>query len=232
MHLDVDASTHLIRVLRTEIDSPVTLFNGDSFDYHAKTLDANAKKTLLLIDSKTATNNESSLTINLMQGLSRQDRMDTTIQKSVELGVNIITPIICQRSNLKFNKDKIDKKLEHWRKVIISACEQSGRSTLPQLTDLLTLDTIGSSLSKNALRIILDPTAKTTLKDIDSEKLKKYGNTIEVLIGPEGGLNNEEINYLKSQQFINIRFGPRILRTETAGPSIISALQLLWGDLG
>jgi 16S rRNA (uracil1498-N3)-methyltransferase len=87
-------------------------------------------------------------------------------------------------------------------------------------------------LEKSALRIILDPTAKTTLKDIDSEKLKKYGNTIEVLIGPEGGLNNEEINYLKSQQFINIRFGPRILRTETAGPSIISALQLLWGDLG
>jgi 16S rRNA (uracil1498-N3)-methyltransferase len=230
IHLDADTSTHLIRVLRTKIDSPVVLFNGDGFDYYAKTLDTNTKKTLLSIDSKLETNNESNITINLIQGLSRQDRMDTTIQKSVELGVNTITPIICQRSNLKFNKDKTDKKLAHWRKVMIGACEQSGRSTLPQLTEVFTLDTVESSLDKKSLKIILDPNSQTTLKDIGLEQLKKHDDKIEVLIGPEGGLNDDELCYLKNKQFINISFGPRILRTETAGPAIVSALQLLWGD--
>jgi len=232
IHLDADASTHLIRVLRTKIDSPVVLFNGDGFDYYAKTLDTNTKRTLISIDSKLETNNESNITINLIQGLSRQDRMDATIQKSVELGVNTITPIICQRSNLKFNKDKTDRKLTHWRKVIIGACEQSGRSTLPQLTEVFTLDTVELSLDENSLKIILDPDSQTRLKNIELEQLKKCGNKIEVLIGPEGGFNEDELSYLKNKQFININFGPRILRTETAGPAIISALQLLWGDFG
>jgi len=232
VQLGKDASNHLIRVLRTKAGSPVILFNGDGFDYYGSTLDTNAKNTSLSIDSKTETNNESNINICLIQGLSRQNRMETTIQKSVELGVNTIIPVICQRSNLKLNKENAIKKHSHWKNVTISACEQSGRSTLPHLNEILTLETLTSSLDSEALKIILDPASSTTLKDIDSDQLKKCKNRIEVLIGPEGGLNDEEINYLKSQQFTNICFGPRILRTETAGPAIISAMQLLWGDLG
>jgi len=232
VYLGKDVSNHLIRVLRTKAGSPVILFNGDGFDYHGTTLDTNSKNTSLSIDSKIETNNESNINICLIQGLSRQNRMETTIQKSVELGVNTIIPVICQRSNLKLNKETTTKKHMHWQKVTTSACEQSGRSILPHLDEMLTLETLTTSLDKNALKIILDPTSDTTLKDIDSDQLKKYGNNIEVFVGPEGGLNNEEIDYLKSQQFINISFGPRILRTETAGPAIISALQLLWGDFG
>jgi len=232
VHLGKDASNHLIRVLRTKAGSPVILFNGDGFDYYGTTLDTNSKNTSLSIDEKIKTDSESNIDICLIQGLSRQNRMDTTIQKSVELGVNTIIPVICQRSNLKLNKETSLKKHLHWQKITTSACEQSGRSNLPHLNEALTLETLSQSLNKNALKIILDPTANITLKDIDSNQLENCKNKIEVFIGPEGGLDNEEINYLKNQQFINICFGPRILRTETAGPAIISALQLLWGDLG
>ncbi len=224
-HLDKNTSNHLVRVLRTKIDSPVVLFSGDGFDYYCKTLDSNSKKTLISIESKTEINNESNLNITLIQGLSRHDRMETTIQKSVELGANKIIPVLCQRSNTKMNQEKQSKKLDHWRKVAISACEQSGRSIIPEITDIISLSNINQFLEPDAFKIILNPDTNTSLKDADFNH-----QTIEIFIGPEGGLNNKEITLLEESHFKNICFGPRILRTETAGPAVISALQILWGD--
>lgn len=223
--LDINTSNHLVRVLRTRTGSTVILFNGDGYDYYCNTLDNNSKKTLVSIESKIETNTESNLSITLIQGLSRHDRMETTIQKSVELGITKIIPVLCQRSNAKFAKDKLIKKLEHWRKVSISACEQSGRSHIPQIFDVIPFDSIAGSLDKNALKILLNPDADSSLK-----KMEFKDQAIEVFIGPEGGLNEQEIAYLDEIGFKDICFGPRILRTETAGPAIISALQLLWGD--
>ncbi len=223
--LDGNASSHLIRVLRTKQDTPIILFNGDGFDYQCKTLDANAKKTLVAIESKNQTCNESNLSITLIQGLSRQDRMEATIQKSVELGVNKIIPVVCQRSNSRLGDDKKIKKLEHWQKVAISACEQSGRSIIPQITEITALNDITPLLETPAQKLNLNPGAKISLKEINNEQ-----QAIELFIGPEGGLNNDETGFLKSNNFTDIRFGPRILRTETAGPAVISALQMLWGD--
>ena len=170
VHLGKDASNHLIRVLRTKAGCPVILFNGDGFDYHGKVLTIDTKNTSLSIDSKVRTNNESNFSISLIQGLSRHNRMATTIQKSVELRVNTIIPVICQRSNLKLSNESAIKKHRHWQKITISACEQSGRSILPQLNAILTLEALSSSLDKNALKIILDPTSKTRLKDIDYDQ--------------------------------------------------------------
>ncbi len=223
--LDSNASSHLIRVLRAKQDTPVILFNGDGFDYLCKILDNNAKKTLLSIESKTQTCNESNLSITLIQGLSRQDRMEATIQKSVELGVNKIIPVICQRSNSRLSNDKKIKKLQHWQKVAISACEQSGRSIIPEITEISPLADILPLSNPQAQKFTLNPEAKISLKKIEYNQ-----QTIELFIGPEGGLNNEETNFLKQNNFTGIRFGPRILRTETAGPAVISALQMLWGD--
>ena len=223
--LDSNASSHLIRVLRTKQDSPVILFNGDGFDYQCKTLDSSAKKTLIAVESKTQTDNESNLSITLIQGLSRQDRMESTIQKSVELGVNRIIPVICQRSNSRLANDKKIKKQAHWRKVAISACEQSGRSIIPEVTEITTLADILPLLNSQAQKFTLNPEAKTSLK-----KAEHNQHAIELLIGPEGGLNENETSFLKNNNFTDIRFGPRILRTETAGPAVISALQVLWGD--
>jgi 16S rRNA (uracil1498-N3)-methyltransferase len=224
-NLDTNASNHLIRVLRTSKDSPVILFNGDGFDYSCRTLDENPKKTLIAIESKAEVKSESHLKITLLQGLSRQDRMEATIQKSVELGVNKIIPVLCQRSNAKLTRDKQIKKISHWQNVVISACEQSGRSVIPEITDIISLNNIIPSLEPDAYRIILNPEVKTSLKEV-----KLTHPAIEIFIGPEGGLNNDEISFLAENNFENICFGPRILRTETAGPAVISALQMLWGD--
>lgn len=224
-NLDANASNHLIRVLRTKIDTPIVLFNGDSFDYYCKTLDASTKNTLVAVESRVEVKNESNINITLIQGISRQDRMEATIQKSVELGVNNIIPVLCQRSNTKLTQDKKIKKLAHWRKVAISACEQSGRSVIPEITDIMSACDIKQFLKEDTFKIILNPEAKTSLKDLDINHQK-----VELFVGPEGGLSHEEITFLENEHFKSIRFGPRILRTETAGPAVISAIQMLWGD--
>ncbi len=228
--LDKNTSNHLVRVLRTKTEMPVILFNGDGYDYLCKTLNKHPKKTLIAIESRIKTDNESSLFITLIQGLSRMDRMETSIQKAVELGVNKIIPVLCQYSNTKLTEDKQQQKLAHWRKVAISACEQSGRSILPEISDVSSLSSIDSLLNPQALKIILNPEAGKSLKEIKFKQNFANASTVEIFIGPEGGLSKDEITFLKTLQFQNIRFGPRILRTETAGAAVISALQVLWGD--
>jgi len=225
VNLDTNASNHLIRVLRTKKDTPIVLFNGDGFDYYCRTMDDSPKKTQVSIESKTIVKSESNLNITLLQGLSRHDRMEITIQKSVELGVNKVIPVLCQRSNTKLTHEKQIKKIAHWQNIAISACEQSGRSIIPRITDIIPLNNIIPSLKRDAYRIILNPEVKTSLKEIDFSQ-----QSIEIFIGPEGGLSKEEVSFLAENDFKNISFGPRILRTETAGPAVISALQMLWGD--
>ena len=225
IQLTPETSNHLIRVLRTKQNSLLTLFNGDGYDYQCKTVDINSKHTSVHIETKLKVNNESGLSITLLQGLSRQDRMDTTVQKSVELGVNKIIPVMCQRSNIKINKDKQLKKYQHWNKVAISACEQSGRCVIPQVTEIATLDKLDTYLQSDAYKITLNPKSQLSLKNE-----KQSYQSVEIFIGPEGGITDEESQHLKAINFNEFVFGPRILRTETAGPAVISALQILWGD--
>ncbi len=223
-------SSHLIRVLRTKEKSPVILFNGNGYDYLCKTRNENPKKTLVTVESKTKINNESNLDITLIQGLSRLDRMETTIQKSVELGVNKIIPVLCQHSNAKLTADKQQKKLAHWRKIAISACEQSGRCILPEILEIKLFTNLAPLLKPSALKIVLNPATQQSLKQLTPKIDNDGSSVVEVFIGPEGGLADDEISHLQTQQFHNICFGPRILRTETAAPAVISALQILWGD--
>lgn len=228
-HLSTDSSNHIIRVLRTKTGDELVLFNGDGFDYHCKTLDNHPKKTLISIESSTSNNNESNLDITLIQGLSRHDRMDQSIQKSVELGVKKIIPVLCQRSNTKLAKDKLNKKLQHWKKITVSACEQSGRNSLPDLTEVVSIENMDQYLNRDACKIILNPRSKRSLNDFDIQPIQQQ-KSVEIFVGPEGGLSEEEIMQLEKYGFESIHFGPRILRTETTGPAVISALQLLWGD--
>ncbi len=242
--LDKNTSAHLVRVLRTKAESPVILFNGDGYDYLCKTRNEHPKKTLIAVESKIKISNESNLNITLIQGLSRLDRMETTIQKSVELGVNKIIPVLCQYSNTRFTTaqwhkdvpstnlrmDKQEKKLAHWRKVSVSACEQSGRCILPEISEISSLNNIDALLKPQALKIILNPQSNKSLKEINFNQYFDNANAVEIFIGPEGGLTEDEITHLQTLQFQSICFGSRILRTETAGPAVISALQMLWGD--
>lgn len=227
--LGADASNHLIRVLRSTTGTQVILFNGDGYDYHCTTLDEHPKHTAVQIDTRSRNNSESSIHITLLQGVSRQDRMENSIQKAVELGVNRIIPLACQRSNIKSNRQKMDKKTQHWKKVIISACEQSGRSMIPEITPLISWQQLDEYIDGNTYGIALDPLAERSLKSLDATD-RPASDKVAMVIGPEGGLNEAELEALEMKGFKRFRFGPRILRTETAGPALISALQLLWGD--
>lgn len=230
VQLDKNSSGHLIKVLRTKPGSPVILFNGDGFDYLCTTLDENPNKTQIVVDKKIENSTESNLLITLIQGLSRQDRMEATIQKSVELGVNKIIPVLCQRSNTRLSPEKQIKKQQHWKKIAISACEQSGRSVIPEIKQIMSFDKIDTVLADETCRIFLNPESTNSLKNIKVDFAENHKPKIEIFIGPEGGLNKTEIAVLKKEAFSDIAFGPRILRTETAGPAVISALQVLWGD--
>jgi 16S rRNA (uracil1498-N3)-methyltransferase len=223
IELDNNASHHLTRVLRLKNEDNITLFNGDGYEYSA-VLSLQEKKVFARINKTAKPDRESNLHITLLQGISKGDRMDMCMQKAVELGVNKIIPVICQRTVVNLKAERGEKKLRHWQGIIISACEQSGRNILPELTTHRTLkDALQQSL--NGLRLTLDPNANTGLSSY-----KPDTNEITLLIGPEGGLTQDEIELSLQNQFNTALLGKRILRTETAAIAAISTLQTLWGD--
>ncbi len=224
--LDKKPSHHLIRVLRAKKGSEISLFNGDGYEYLAEILEENTKHCQIRIKAKTRIDNESPLNITLLQGISRGDRMDTCIQKSIELGVHTIIPVLCQRTGTSLKGERAEKKLNHWQQITISACEQSGRCFIPEIK--ATIDfTQAVQNTHSDHKIILAPGAENTINSIPVPK-----NNICILIGPEGGFTEEEIQLATDNGFISISLGPRILRTETAGPACIAIAQTLWGDLG
>jgi len=224
--LDKNASHHLIRVMRNRIDAELIIFNGDSFEYHSTIVNDDAKSCRVSINKKNSTQRESPLNITLLQGISRNDRMDVCLQKSTELGVTTIIPVICERTTTKLNTERTLKKHQHWQQIIISACEQSGRCVIPELQPI----TACSDALKTPVdhcKLVLAPNSTTSLKDVPQPV-----NGITILIGPEGGLTQDELKLAETANFKGISLGPRILRTETAGPACIAGIQTLWGDLG
>ena len=223
--LEHKTSHHLVKVLRAKQGMPLILFNGDGYNYDASLILNDKKNAELSINAKTAAENESPLHITLLQCLSRSDRMEATIQKAVELGINAIVPVMSEHSNYSISPDRTAKKRGHWKQVIISACEQSGRAVIPKLTDIQSFDE-AITLFNDSNKFLLLPGAKQSLTIF-----KKPENDICIFIGPEGGFSPAEVILAKNNNYKNIEFGPRILRTETAGPAVISAIQTLWGDL-
>lgn len=224
VELEPSAAHHLSRVLRLRDHANIILFNGDSFDYSASIVLQN-KRCFASIHECTHIENESAFNITLLQGISKGDRMDTVIQKSVELGVSRIIPVICQRTVVNLKGPRAEKKHQHWQGIVINACEQSGRSRMPELHASVKFnDAIKTAYPGG--RFLLHPAADTSLKNYSPDN-----NHAVVLIGPEGGLTDDEIMLAKTQGFHAIQLGPRILRTETAALATITAIQMLWGDL-
>ena len=225
IELSSEAFQHVVKVLRMKQNSKLILFDGKGNECSASLELVNKKNAFVKINNITHSQTESSLSIHLGLGISKGERMDYAIQKAVELGVNNITPLFTEYCVVNLDEKRIKKRLNHWNGVIISACEQSGRNVLPILN-------IPTSLTKwcddiDMACLILDPLAKETLKDINLKD-----NSISLVVGPEGGLSSSEIIELNNKtNFHAVKFGPRILRTETAAVSAITAIQLLWGDL-
>lgn len=224
--LSENAATHATKALRLSEGDNVVLFNGDGFDYTCTLISVKKNVVIAQVHSAQKIDSESPLNITLLQGVSSGDRMDFTIQKAVELGVKQIQPINSQRSVVKLNAERAERRTKHWQNIAISACEQSGRAVVPKVLAPIALD---KWLSQNphgeSVRILLNPIGAKRLAEISKPETE-----IQLLIGAEGGLSPAEITLAVSQGFQSIVLGPRILRTETAALTAISVMQGLWGD--
>ncbi|QVL47826.1 MAG: 16S rRNA (uracil(1498)-N(3))-methyltransferase [Thiocapsa sp.] len=216
---------HLTQVLRLPPDAPLVLFNGDGADYPAQITRAERGATRVRVGTPGAPEPIAPLDIHLALGVSKGERMDYALQKSVELGVGRITPLFTERSQVQLSGPRLERRLDHWRGILIGACEQSGRRRLPQLA---TATTFSDWLSTHAGGgLLLDPEADRPLTALPAP-----GARITLLIGPEGGLSPRERASARARGFEGVRLGPRILRTETAPLAAIAVIQALWGDLG
>jgi 16S rRNA (uracil1498-N3)-methyltransferase len=222
--LDVAASAHLVRVLRLKVGSSLIIFNGQGGEYSAELITAEKKQAVVVLKKFIEISRESPLQLHLAQGISRGNKMDYTIQKAVELGVHKITPLFTEYCNVQLSGERLNKKVEHWRAIIISACEQCGRNYIPELVVPEKFSNWINSCGEQE-KLILDPIATQSFSDL----AKKY-QSICLLVGSEGGLSEQEVKLAQRFGFQSVRIGPRILRTETAAMAAISAIQSHWGD--
>lgn len=223
--LSEDATNHVGRVLRMTAGQQLELFNGDGNNYAATIVEATKRSVTVTIEQVAINKSETPLAIHLAQGISRGERMDFVLQKSVELGVTEITPLFTERCGVKLTGERLLKKQQQWQKIVIAACEQSGRSVVPQVHTPLHLQQWLAS-APTGLKLTLDPYAAKPLRDLaDSPQ------HVTLFIGPEGGLTEAEVQAAATQQFLPVRLGPRILRTETAALTALSVIQYQFGDL-
>lgn len=220
-----DVHRHAIQVLRLKQGANIRLFNGQGMEYEAELTLVEKRQSRVRLGEPITTQKESPLDITLLQGISRGERMDFAIQKAVELGVKKIVPVITERCNVQLSGDRADKRFNHWTGVMVSACEQSGRSFLPELTAVQTYSTVLSDYN-DELNLVLDPLAQKGFSELTKPV------SLTMLIGPEGGLSDAEIEMAKDTGYQAVQFGPRILRTETAAVAALAVAQTLWGDLG
>jgi 16S rRNA (uracil1498-N3)-methyltransferase len=220
------AAIHIVRVLRLGVGAAVSLFDGAGGEYAARIEEVKKDAVLVDVGAHAAIERESPLAVTLAQGVSRGERMDWVMQKATELGVRRIVPLITERSVVRLDARQAQKKSQHWRGIIIAACEQCGRNRLPELAAPVDLqEFLGGDASKDPMRLLLSPTAHLRIGAI--KPLEK----ITLLIGPEGGLSPDEGTAAFAQGFVGVQLGPRILRTETAAIAALAALQQAFGDL-
>lgn len=214
---------HLAQVLRLAVGAPLVVFNGDGHDYGAHVSESNKSGVILMIETPGEREPDPPIEIELALGISKGDRMDYAVQKSVELGVGKITPLFSERSMVQLSGVRLTRRLAHWNGVIIGACEQSGRRRLPRLETATPFADWISQAPVNGL--MLDPQATDALAS-----LPRPSGPLTLVVGPEGGLSPKERALATRHGFRGVRLGPRILRTETAPLAAITVIQALWGD--
>ncbi len=219
------AAQHVGVVLRLTIGAKITLFGGDNFEYQAFIISIHKKKIDVCIKTVHQANRESFRAIHLAQSIAKGDKMEWIIQKAVELGVTRITPLVTERTNVRLSHERLEKKRHQWQAICISACEQSGRNHIPVIDNHCSLQHF-LEMTSAAHKWMLSPQAEHTWpQQIDNEK------ELVLVVGPEGGFTEQELNFAADHDVQGMRLGPRVLRTETAAITGISILQKLYGDL-
>ena len=226
LHLDQQVGHYVFRVLKLRAGDPVVLFNGDGADYAAELLSNRRDQVTLRVTARLPALAESPLAITLVQAVSKGDRMDLSLQKATELGVSAVQPLFSERTEVRLTDERLLRRSEHWQRVLNSACEQCGRARVPELREPMDLDEWLASPAEGA-RIVLEPNAGQALAALELQ-----ASAVALVVGPEGGFSERELKCMQLAGVRALSLGPRILRTETAGPAAIAILQALYGDLG
>jgi 16S rRNA (uracil1498-N3)-methyltransferase len=227
--LPKESAHYLHNVLRLRVEDSLLVFNQTQGEFLALVTKSSKKEfEVQLLEPQrllSAENQQNSISIHLVLGLSRGDRMDFALQKSTELGVSEITPVYTEHGEVKLKADRVEKKLQHWRNIAISAAEQSGRLTIPVIHQPIALSALDLA-NENTYKVLLEPTGSDVLPQSIATK------NIELLIGPEGGFSISEIAWAKKNGCEIVALGARILRTETAPIAALAILQHKFGDMG
>ncbi|MFZ7277680.1 16S rRNA (uracil(1498)-N(3))-methyltransferase [Avibacterium endocarditidis] len=224
--LTEEAANHVGRVLRMQVGERLELFDGSNHIYPSVITQVSKKAVDVEILDRQFDDRESPLHIHLGQVMSRGEKMEFTIQKSVELGVKVITPLWSERCGVKLDAERMAKKIQQWQKIAISACEQCGRNVIPEIRPMMKLEEWCAE-QDGMLKLNLHPRAKYSIRTLPT--MPPEG--VRLLIGSEGGLSPQEITQTEQQGFTEVLLGKRVLRTETAALSAITALQVCFGDL-
>lgn len=219
-----DSAWRHVQALRLQRGDALTLFGGDGDEYLAELVDLTKRGAAAKVRERRGVDRESPLEVTLVQGVCTADRMDLLIQKATELGVRRIQPVVTSRTVIRLSSERQERREQHWQAVAIAACEQCGRNRIPAVAPAMKLDEFVAALPSAEAKLLLSPGGEQRLAE-----LPRAGSVL-VAIGPEGGLAPDERDLLVSRGFVGVRFGPRILRTETAPLAVIAALQALWGD--
>src|SRR5690554_4650632 len=222
--LDGDLAHYIGRVLRLGPGAPVQIFNGSGQEWPGEVLEVGKRQVRLQLHEPVAGQPESPLRVHLGQALSRGERMDWAIQKATELGASEITPLLTSHCEVRLNAERAAKRLEHWQQIAISACEQCGRSELPLIHPVTPLADWLAGLQQD-LKLLLHPQAQPFAS-------YQPPGSLALLIGPEGGLSQDDLDCATKHGFNGVSLGPRVLRTETAPVAALAIAQLLWGDFG
>ena len=225
LSLPEELHRHAIQVLRGKIDDLLILFNGRGGEYLAHFSEVEKRKSSVLITSFDPIDRESPLDIRLVLALIKSDKFDFALQKAVEMGVSSIQPVIAARSVMNLKANRLDKKMQHWQSVIHSACEQSGRTKIPALFPTVSFNDYLAN-DDGRMNLAMLPEATGYLSE-----LPKPTQSISLLVGPEGGFRDDEVTLMEQQQVQTVKFGPRILRAETAVIAGLALCQSEWGNL-
>lgn len=228
-----DDVKHIYKVLRLQPGDQININNGEGQEYLGRIENIDKKEVEVQILNEIALNNESPVKVHLFQGLPKATKMDLIAQKCTELGISTITPVITERVVVKGNETSEFKKVDRWNRIALEACKQSKRSIIPVINQPLPFDELLKSLEDYQLVIVPYENAENRGMKYVKEKIKQQDiREAAIIIGPEGGFEEDEISALKDRGCEIITLGPRILRTETAGFVALTLLMYELGDLG
>lgn len=226
VELPDDVVRHL-NVLRVKNTEEIVLFNGNGKAYPALPEVLEKRRASVRILREEVTDNESPLNITLVQAVSAAERMDFTLQKSVELGVAEIRPVISERCVVRLSGERAEKRVARWQEIVVSACEQSGRNIVPKVLPLTTYAQALQQLPQETTKLLMSLNRAQKLSDVRPQSGK-----VVFMVGPEGGWTEKEEQQAFDAGFQSVTLGKRVLRTETASLAAIATMQTLWGDFG